>query len=136
MLLAPASPWCGQGDREVGGNYYREVCGCVSVVCVGSGDHHIIIIIIIIIIPDDQRGEDGVLSRFVRLWKRTAIGACSLSIITRVPTALNTGSKVRQLRTGTLGTHGVQGGFEPKIEIDTIEFRYDGDAEDHPYPAG
>ena len=69
MLLAPASPWCGQGDREVGGNYYREVCGCVSVVCVGSGDHHIILII-----PDDQRGEDGVLSRFVRQLKEQQLG--------------------------------------------------------------
>ena len=41
--------------------------------------------------------------------------------------ALNTGSKVRQLRTGTLGTHGVLGGFEQKYKRDRIEFRYDGD---------
>ena len=60
MLLAPASPWCGQGDREVGGNYHREVCGCVVCVCVcvGGDDHHIIIIII----PNELREADGVLS--------------------------------------------------------------------------
>ena len=56
--------------------------------------------------------------------ERTASRTRSLSSITRVPTALNTGSKVRQLRTGTLGSSWCWVGSEQeKISVYT-EFRY------------